>query len=230
MARDNRRENVDRETTPTGKTADWGHAATSRRWSGRRSRCSNARQPGAPSTRSVPRQHRVPAIGPTACRRDRRQPGQQPAFVMPHWWAFEGARARAVPQHRQLHILKAHVGSMPIGPVAGAALEALGRAGGSECRCAGEVCLADERCIVAMVRERASESRSPHMRIEIHSVIPHAVGKRQQSGQNRCPRRLAYQVRRDARGKARTLRRQQIDVGCLDIRVLETEAISALLV
>ena len=154
----------------------------------------------------------------------------QPALVVPDRRALDRARAMHVPEHGQLHVLKSHVRSAPVGPVARLALVALGRAGRRERRLGREVRLAEKRGLVAGARQRAREPALADRGIEIDAVVPDAVRERQQPGQYRGARRLAHEVGRDVRGEARALAGEPIEMRRADAGILEAVAVGALLV
>src|SRR4051812_38447016 len=120
----------------------------------------------------------------------------QPAFVMSGGRTLERARAVQMSEDAKLNVLESHIRPEPIGTVASLALFALGRTGRLECRLGREMRLADESGLIAAARQRPGEALRADCRIEIDSVVPHAMRQRQHAGKNRCARRLTHEVRR----------------------------------
>src|SRR5258705_13944564 len=110
-------------------------------------------------------------------------------------------------EHHELDVLESHVRTGPVGPVFGLAFVALGRAGRRERGLGREMRLAEKCSLITRARQRAGEALRAYLRIEIDAVVPYAVRERQESGKNRCTRRLAHEVRRDARLEARAVTR-----------------------
>ena len=155
---------------------------------------------------------------------------REPAFVVAHGRALERPRSVRVTEHRKLHVLKAHVGAEPGGTVLRLALVAFGCSGGRERGTRGEMRLAQECRVVACARERAGKAALTHPRIEVNPVVPYAVRERKLPGQYGGARRLTHEIRRDARGEARAVPREPVDVRHADVGILETVAVRALLV
>src|SRR4051812_36757848 len=122
---------------------------------------------------------------------------------MPARRALERTRAMLVSRHAELDVLETHVRPEPRGTVFVLALVAFGRSRRRESRLGGEVRLAEERRVVTRAVQRPGEAALPHARIEIDAVVPRAVRERKLSREYRRARRLAHEVRRDARREAR---------------------------
>jgi hypothetical protein len=137
-------------------------------------------------------------------------------------------RPVVVALHHQLDVLEAHVGAGPVLRLVGIA--ALGRAGGREGMRGGEVRLADVAGAVARAPEGAGEARLAELRLEVDAVVGDAVRVGQQPRQDRRARRLAHQVRRDARREARAFAGEAVEVRRLYLAPLEPVAVAALLV
>src|SRR4051812_47070777 len=156
------------------------------------------RQHGMPGLRRAPRV-RTGGRGVQSQRFVACYAREQPAFVMSDWRTLERHRIVEMTERRELDVFKTHVWPAPVRSELSAAATAFRRAHGLKRGLGREVRFADQCSRVTRARQSAGESAPADGGIEIDAVVPYAMRKRQLSGQNRSARRLAHEIRRNAR-------------------------------
>lgn len=94
-------------------------------------------------------------------------------------------------QH-QLHVVEAHVGAEPLGPVVDRGQHRLGPPRGFARVVAGEMRLAEEAGVIASLRQRSGEALLAGLLVKVDAVVMHPVGAAQLPGEDRGARRLAH--------------------------------------
>ena len=82
----------------------------------------------------------------------------------------------------------------------------------SACITPNVVCQPSRASILTGLRELAGVAGFADRRLEVDAVVLHAVGERQQAGEDARARGLAHDVRRDARGEPRPARGHVVEV------------------